>query len=889
MVPDGFFSAYKRYKEDTSIFGTWLSTQAVSCGYKEVNMTKAQVGSSTRLKGNARQAAKTQAGGPGAKSMDTHKVSTRHMLLLAQIIVVHRPFVKVPSHIQLSLLRAIQARKRCATLYLSNANGGGIAEDSSYAAHQHFIEILEQCFTILQPRFEILRADKSENSGTRPSFTTQTQQMGSSQNRFEKLPLKSTSEIDLDDSPIDTTASPSLRTTSTLKSDVYVPELPAQAEFHFAVYCFYEDLHATQEFLKRQWQDVRDGLLSDTVAAVVTHVALELVGIAEVELLKMSQGKLLDPSYRDLTSIIRPVPHYKTGIIQVKQIDVEAAMARGHFESNLPITVDSEKAAMIPGEFVYLSTFLSMDKTRRFISPHAQTPMVVPAGYLFYNQPELMPETNNWATEDDLLSKILLEIRYHMHFGTNDRRAQWAAEYRLQESPAMWPIHDTITIRLRNVFGSGDIRLSDVFKARVLLDLLQIIGAKSSNAYSALKKSTAITQHHFGFSFGSEMEIKLGLAKPIREPEEMVEFYGCPATLLAAWEFASGTDIAISRNPLVECRQSMSNVYRIPDGGLWNKEHESVVSFTGTDLAKIIPSSDHTFYYNHQPVCTGLETMRLLLGANDIGISVSNNFHSFVSVAHLYNAIRQIRVLNGQWDAMEKAITTHISQLFRGKVPVDQQHIYTRFCLCVGYPAKAFARTDTAEALLHHVDKEVKYQTKERVSKRRVHDRFDYLSKLRTCLEQSLPLLLTEFMPLSTKCNKFLQLLQAAFMEKLNFKNDITNLCGDALKECHLFMTLQTLQYDKMLDIACEVMNGFLEEANLEDDIEPLDVIAATDRSLECMGVWMDMSESERKAIQVETQEHKDRKWKLGIETVEGIDAPPAHDSEAQEGVMNND
>ncbi|KAL5315666.1 hypothetical protein ACEPPN_016536 [Leptodophora sp. 'Broadleaf-Isolate-01'] len=156
---------------------------------------------------------------------------------------------------------------------------------------------------------------------------------------------------------------------------------------------------------------------------------------------------------------------------------------------------------------------------------------------------------------------------------------------------------------------------------------------------------------------------------------------------------------------------------------------------------------------------------------------------------------------------MENAIAAPVGRLFRGKVPVDRDHISSRFYLCVGYPAITFARNarkmdagedcvlakaktllhpepmakllerylagvDNAQAFLYRVEKEPKYQIKARTSKSQVRSRLDALSRFRQHLEQSLPLLETKFIRVSAKCSEFLRLLHAAFKKKLTLTLD---------------------------------------------------------------------------------------------------------------------
>ncbi|KAG4433144.1 hypothetical protein IFR05_011357 [Cadophora sp. M221] len=335
-----------------------------------------------------------------------------------------------------------------------------------------------------------------------------------------------------------------------------------------------------QDFLKSQWQDVKDGLLSRTLAAVITNVAVELASLAEEALVKMSEGRLPTSSYRALTAAIRPVPDFKTGTIHVAETDV------------------GEICAPPWGVCLPFHLLVNGKDTKVHFSP----------------------------------------------FGNSNG-------------------------------GSEEIGVGDVFKARVLLDILGILGADNETAYTTLRQSAATAQYHFGIIWQLDREIAEGLVLPDNLAAELCKKYGSGTTAKDAFNASGGVHVAIKNNPFVQKRQAIAGSFKLPDGGLWTKEHESVVSFTGTNLAKIIPSRDHTFYYNHQPVYSSLETIRLLFGVSGVGLDMCNNFHSFVSVAHLYNAIQQTGEMKQRWVEMENAIAAHVGQLFRGKVPIDHNHI----------------------------------------------------------------------------------------------------------------------------------------------------------------------------------------------------------------------
>lgn len=122
MLPSNLAGSYRRYKEDTNVFATWLLNTAETCGYNPgyVDETpKPQLAQpSTRLKGKARKEAK-KAATNSASIVQTklRYISTKEMLLQAEIIAKHkRPPVEMPKNIRNTLERAIRARTRCASV-----------------------------------------------------------------------------------------------------------------------------------------------------------------------------------------------------------------------------------------------------------------------------------------------------------------------------------------------------------------------------------------------------------------------------------------------------------------------------------------------------------------------------------------------------------------------------------------------------------------------------------------------------------------------------------------------------------------------------------------------------------------------------------------------------
>lgn len=94
------------------------------------------------------------------------------------------------------------------------------------------------------------------------------------------------------------------------------------------------------------------------------------------------------------------------------------------------------------------------------------------------------------------------------------QRPSYAKVYVLPDSPAMWPLEYVTMSGLRQVFAPEESKVSDVFKARVLLDVLGILGDDNETAYATLRQRAATAQYHFGIRWELDREIAEGLVLP---------------------------------------------------------------------------------------------------------------------------------------------------------------------------------------------------------------------------------------------------------------------------------------------------------------------------------------------------------------------------------------
>ncbi|KAL8772294.1 MAG: hypothetical protein Q9209_002506 [Squamulea sp. 1 TL-2023] len=92
------------------------------------------------------------------------------------------------------------------------------------------------------------------------------------------------------------------------------------------------------------------------------------------------------------------------------------------------------------------------------------------------------------------------------------------------------------------------------------------------------------------------------------------------------------------------------------------------------------------------PLLCGLLTFALQSRFQDIGVAFANAWGSIMYTAHLYNAVRQEKLLQSSWKDMELVIMMQSSAvLFVGDAPTNLEEYFKRFLLSMGYSATAFA------------------------------------------------------------------------------------------------------------------------------------------------------------------------------------------------------
>ena len=96
--------------------------------------------------------------------------------------------------------------------------------------------------------------------------------------------------------------------------------------------------------------------------------------------------------------------------------------------------------------------------------------------------------------------------------------------------------------------------------------------------------------------------------------------------------------------------------------------------------------------FKRHPLFCGLLSYNIKILAQDASIIFVNAWGAVMYCAHLYNALRQEKLISNTWKDMDLALLMHRKEdLFVGGFPTTVDEYFTRFALAMGYSASMFA------------------------------------------------------------------------------------------------------------------------------------------------------------------------------------------------------
>lgn len=145
MLPPSLAGSYQQYKEDTTVFTTWLAKTAIACGYKMPSQTLAEssVLSETvnsipikRRKGKAREVPVDSSNeATESRQSVTYTVSTRELVKQAEVVAENRKR-GIPQRLKRVVKRAIDVRQRCADWYKLSEVTNAYSDDGKLRSHR---------------------------------------------------------------------------------------------------------------------------------------------------------------------------------------------------------------------------------------------------------------------------------------------------------------------------------------------------------------------------------------------------------------------------------------------------------------------------------------------------------------------------------------------------------------------------------------------------------------------------------------------------------------------------------------------------------------------------------------------------------------------------------
>lgn len=238
--------------------------------------------------------------------------------------------------------------------------------------------------------------------------------------------------------------------------DVYELEIQHGTDLAFLIFCFFEDLHHIQDFIKETWCKQKAGTVDLETAAVTTNMALDIVRREEEGIIATAPAMLAKP--RSFQAIAMVIFHAD-------------ALAKGDDVDKRLSSSDTLKIIEFD-EFIYLSTARILMKYEQISSfKIEQYPLPVPPvrmSYISRLEFLVLPEVKRGEEEDVRLTEMLMDLSSHDVFQKvfKDRKG---------------PVQDELSTGLHKL-RNGEVSVWIVFAARVCLDIQAILGKNVGKA-----------------------------------------------------------------------------------------------------------------------------------------------------------------------------------------------------------------------------------------------------------------------------------------------------------------------------------------------------------------------------------------------------------------------
>ncbi|KAG8627469.1 hypothetical protein KVT40_004952 [Elsinoe batatas] len=254
MLPEFLYGAYKRYKNDTDVFASWLLN--VTGEGRPLDQANTSQKGSKKDKASGIKTSQTQ-------EARKHKIPLSQFQVLSEKIAAQGTIV--PAKVLKAVRRAISGRRRFSDWFQQNAS----KQDAKVASHAHFVSILERSLAIL----ESVQASSPHSMSTNNFAALDTKPVTLS-NTFSNLTVESSTAEDLtSDGILATDSSKSFIGKVVYEFEDANDEL---IEALFQAHCLLEDLQNLRRFLGETWSEYYAGQLDLMSVSVTTNSAFDI-------------------------------------------------------------------------------------------------------------------------------------------------------------------------------------------------------------------------------------------------------------------------------------------------------------------------------------------------------------------------------------------------------------------------------------------------------------------------------------------------------------------------------------------------------------------------------------------------------------------------------------
>ncbi|MCJ1309862.1 hypothetical protein MMC25_003523 [Agyrium rufum] len=657
MLPDWLGSTYLRYKEDTSVFVTWLSNAAQRCGYVLPKASEQQRQVETddgepktaRLKGKARKEHKAAAISPAtatsksaidkpgqtvSTNITNYEVPVSELRIQADLVAYSTsPKLVLPKGILYIIQRAIATRKQCSAHFLASKGSDSISNNG----HLAFIASLESIVKTLQ--------QPTSNDTLTSTHKTQEEKVFAV---FEK---------EVEDVDVESTAADVAFMSSTPKAAksglrTYTVETSPLHDFHFDCACLFRDLHDIQAFLRSTWKSFAAGELGLPTAAMVTQAAVTLARSLEADLLARHQGSCnAETPYISLVQVMRAMGFEASYLYQPVALTLRKLDLYPHNEGAYPLSI---------GRVEGMSKVIKLPKD-------------------WYAKDLLKPEDDKFLTQFVIEGKVFLKAR-------DVFASQIALDISKivgQESKACWGgVRQHAKMIMTTLYSRPLPANRTVSPERFLMTTIGKTLNELMNwlTVTALDPRLPAIRGNILYEASRVTSSRPGLMM-LEHPSRAA------LTEMAKMKFEKN-----SRGQAVGS---------LPDALSPEEKTDILSRFESMGATKVpeIKIPEHNFSALHMNlVQCGMMKYKNMLQIEECGISFRDLHQTVFIMAHLCHALKQRGLMHAKWEELEDATSVHFTTIFGLDLSQNLETCATRYAAKHGISIKTQAPDNRGKA-----------------------------------------------------------------------------------------------------------------------------------------------------------------------------------------------